>query len=360
MACTSIGEPEASEHHDGDESLSTQRCYMPHVSSRLYGELNDHLAGARLAWEISHMKPSYRSRLTVNELEIRAAHLRELLRACVVCARECGAQRLNGQRGVCRSTDVVVVSHAGPHFGEEPELVGKCGSGTIFFSSCNLKCAFCQNYQISQLRQGRSISIQELAKCMLRLQTHGCHNINLVTPTHFIPQIVEAISEAVKMGLSIPLVYNCGGYESVHTLKLLEDIVDIYMPDIKYSNNQIAQRYSGAKDYWMVVQAAVKEMHRQVGNLVCDERDIARRGLLIRHLVLPNGIGGSRAVLDFIATEISLDSYVNIMDQYHPSYRAQKIPELNRLIDVCEYDEVVEYARHAGLHRTSHAPSARI
>jgi putative pyruvate formate lyase activating enzyme len=188
---------------------------------------------------------------------------------------------------------------------------------------------------------------------MLRLQACGCQNINLVTPTHFTPQIVEALAEAVKMGLSIPLVYNCGGYESVYTLKLLEDIIDIYMPDIKYSDNPIAQRYSGAEDYWMVVRAAVKEMHRQVGDLVCDEQDIAQRGLLIRHLVLPNGIAGSRAVLDFVATEISLDSYINIMDQYHPAHRAQKIPELNRRIGIREYDEVVEYARHARLHRTS-------
>ena len=297
------------------------------------------------------VRPSYLSRLTLGELELRAAQFRELMRECTVCPRECGARRLNGQYGVCRSTDQVVISSAGPHFGEEAPLVGVHGSGTIFFTSCNLKCLFCQNYDISQLRAGHPISIRQLAQQMLWLQELGCHNINLVTPTHCTPQIVEAVIHAVGLGLSIPIVYNCGGYESVQTLKLLEDIVDIYMPDIKYSDDEHARKFSGAKDYWEVVQAAVKEMHRQVGDLECDSHGIAHRGLLIRHLVLPNGIAGSKRVLEFVAQEVSLNSYVNVMGQYHPSYRAGEVPELNRRITSAEHTEATGYALALGLHR---------
>jgi putative pyruvate formate lyase activating enzyme len=191
---------------------------------------------------------------------------------------------------------------------------------------------------------------------MLWLQELGCHNINLVTPTHCTPQIVEAVVRAVGLGLSIPIVYNCGGYESVQTLKLLEDIVDIYMPDIKYSDDEHARKFSGAKDYWEEVQAAVKEMHRQVGDLECDGRGIAHRGLLIRHLVLPNGIAGSKRVLEFVAQEVSLNSYVNVMAQYHPSYRAGGVPELNRRITSAEYAEAAGYALALGLHRGIELP----
>ncbi len=303
-----------------------------------------------------NMKPSYRTKLTLNQLEARAHQLRGLLEECSVCPRECGARRLDGRIGVCRSTEEVVISSATPHYGEEPPLVGSYGSGTIFFTSCNLKCVFCQNYDISQLRLGHPLSISRLAARMLSLQQLGCHNINLVTPTHFTPQIVEAVVEAVKSELSIPLVYNCGGYESVKTLKLLEDIVDIYMPDIKYSDDGFARTYSGAKDYWEVVRAAVKEMHRQVGNLACDGHGIAQRGLLIRHLVLPNNVAGSQAVLDFVASEISPDSYINIMDEYHPSYRAHNVHALNRRTSNREYNDVVEYATGLGLYRGFASP----
>lgn len=299
-------------------------------------------------------RASYCSRLTLGEIELRAAHLRELLRECAVCPRECGARRLVGRYGVCRSTNQVVISSVGAHFGEEPPLVGSAGSGTIFFSSCNLKCLYCQNFEISQSRLGHPVSIRQLALHMLSLQELGCHNINVVTPTHFTPQIVGALVLAVHSGLTIPIVYNCGGYESVQTLRLLEDIVDIYMPDIKYSDDEHARTYSGVKRYWPVVQAAVKEMHRQVGDLECNEHGLARRGLLLRHLVLPNGIAGSAKVVDFVVDEVSTNSYINIMDQYRPAYRAGSCCALSRRPTASEYNEVVNYAAARGLHRGFH------
>lgn len=244
-----------------------------------------------------------------------------------------------------------LVSSAGPHLGEEPPLVGRRGSGTIFFSSCNLKCLFCQNFAISQERRGAPVTRRELADIMLQLQQIGCHNINLVTPTHVVPQIVDALSLAVDLGLRLPVVYNCGGYESVETLRLLDGVVDIYMPDIKYSDDSYAVRYSGARNYWDIARAAVKEMYRQVGSLVGDPDGTALRGLLVRHLVLPNGRAGSRKVLEFIAQEISRDTYVNIMDQYHPAHRAGSIRELSRCVSSGEVFEVIEYAKSVGLYR---------
>lgn len=295
--------------------------------------------------------PSYRTRLTIDGLRERAKRLLSLQKACILCPRECGAHRLDGDFGVCRATDQVLVSSASPHYGEEPPLVGSGGSGTIFFTSCNLKCQYCQNYDISQLRMGRPASIERLADTMVSLESLGCHNINLVTPTHYVPQIVEALAIAAEHGLAIPIVYNCGGYESVATLRLLEHIVDIYMPDVKYSSNEIARRYSGARDYWDVVRPAVREMYRQVGDLELDSRGVAVRGMIIRHLVLPNGLAGSRAVLEFIAGHVSMEAYVNIMDQYRPLHHAHKIPPLNRGITREEYDGVLMLARSAGLHR---------
>jgi putative pyruvate formate lyase activating enzyme len=295
--------------------------------------------------------PACRSKMTVAQLERLAAELKELMRECSLCPHECHARRLDGKYGVCRSTADAVISSAGPHYGEEPPLTGSRGSGTIFFTSCNLKCTFCQNYDISQMRLGRQVSTQELAGIMLRLQQSGCHNINLVTPTHMVPQWVEALTCAVKDGLALPIVYNCGGYESVKVLELLEGIVDIYMPDIKYADNGIARKYSGAPGYWDIVRPAVKEMHRQVGDLVVDANGIARKGLLIRHLVLPNDLAGSRAVLDFIARDVSPSTYVNIMDQYRPAYRALRYYELSRMIKESEYHEALEYASTVGLRR---------
>jgi putative pyruvate formate lyase activating enzyme len=296
-------------------------------------------------------RPAYIALHASGELAERAQQLQAILRDCTLCPRRCHANRLQGEIGKCRSTAEVIISSAGPHFGEEPELVGLGGSGTIFFTNCNLWCLFCQNYEISHLKMGTPISIEELAKRMLYLQSRGCHNINLVTPTHFVPQIVEALCLAAERGLQIPLVYNCGGYESVETLRRLDGIIDIYMPDVKYSNDGHARRYSGVKDYWEYMRPAVKEMHRQVGELKINRWGIAECGLLIRHLVLPNDLAGSEAILRFIAEEISPDSYVNIMDQYRPAFKAHRIPELARRVSLIEYHRVIQLARELGLHR---------
>jgi len=297
------------------------------------------------------MQPFYLEKLNVNDLNLRAEALHELFEECRICPNECMARREEGETGDCHSTDEVIISSVGPHFGEEPPLVGSLGSGTIFFTNCNLSCEFCQNYDISHLGIGEKVTIEDLARSMLKLQQRGCHNINLVTPTHFSVQIVEALILAIEKGLELPIVYNCGGYESVETLKLLEDIVDIYMPDIKYSIDENALKYSGIKNYWEVVTKAIVEMHRQVGNLKISKLGIAQRGLLIRHLVLPNDIAGSQKVIDFVADEISTDSYLNIMDQYHPSYNAHKYDKLTRRITPSEYKEVVDYACSKGLRR---------
>jgi putative pyruvate formate lyase activating enzyme len=306
--------------------------------------------GRRVGTEESFL-PAYRSRLSVGELRSRSTELSEIMRTCTLCPHDCGARRFEARYGVCRSTVNLRISSAAPHYGEEAPLTGWNGSGTIFFTSCNLKCTFCQNYDISQMRLGRSVTSKELAEIMLRLQRSGCHNINFVTPTHFVPQIVEAVVTAMEGGLSIPLVYNCGGYESVTTLRLLRDIIDIYMPDIKYSDNETARRFSGAPRYWNVVTEAVREMHAQVGDLAINDGGIAQRGLLIRHLVLPNRLAGSQRVLEFVARELSVDSYINIMDQYRPAYRAIRYNELGRTIAVGEYEEVLEWASAFGLHR---------
>jgi putative pyruvate formate lyase activating enzyme len=244
-----------------------------------------------------------------------------------------------------------VVSSYGPHFGEEAPLTGKHGSGTIFFTNCNLKCLFCQNYNISQLGDGCEVSKEELAKMMLALQTRGCHNINLVSPTHVVPQILEALKIAINLGLRLPLVYNSGGYDSVKTLEILDGIVDIYMPDMKYSDEKTAEELSGIKNYPRVNRAALREMHRQVGDLQTDENGIAIQGLLIRHLVLPHGLAGTKETMRFIAEEISQNSYVNVMAQYHPCYKAFQIPQLARPPLKQELLEAAELAREAGLNR---------
>ncbi len=297
------------------------------------------------------MLPSYISEISLEELKERRDKLYELLESCKICPNECGVDRRVSDNGNCRSGFLPIVSSYGPHFGEEPPLVGRFGSGTIFFTNCNLDCKFCQNYDISHYGIGQEVSINDLAEMMLYLQNRGCHNINFVTPTHFTPQIVDALIFARERGLEIPLVYNCGGYESVNTLKLLDKIIDIYMPDIKYSSNENALKYSGISNYWDIVQSAIKEMHRQVDDLKITTSGIAKRGLLIRHLVLPNDVAGSKKVLEFIAKEISINSYVNIMDQYRPVYLANQFPEINRHITSKEYFEVINYAKEIGLHR---------
>ncbi|MGB5287825.1 MAG: radical SAM protein [Ignavibacteriaceae bacterium] len=297
------------------------------------------------------MLPLYLEKLTLPEIKQRAETLHQLMIECRICPNECLAKRIEGETGDCHSTNEVIISSVGPHFGEEPPLVGTNGSGTIFFTNCNLSCEFCQNYDISHLGMGEKVSTTDLARAMLQLQQRGCHNINLVTPTHFTPQIVDALILAIEKGLELPIVYNCGGYESVETLTLLENIIDIYMPDIKYSVDANALKYSGVQNYWATVKKAIKKMHRQVGDLKTSKRGIAHRGLLVRHLVLPNDVAGSKAVIDFIADEISTDTYLNIMDQYRPSYQADKYPELSRKINPSEYKEVVDYACSKGLRR---------
>jgi putative pyruvate formate lyase activating enzyme len=297
------------------------------------------------------MLPLYLEKLTQKDLKEKTEALHTLFEDCRICPNECMARRSEGETGECHSTDEVIISSVGPHFGEELPLVGSHGSGTIFFTNCNLSCEFCQNYDISHLGIGEKVSIEDLARSMLKLQQRGCHNINFVTPTHFTPQIVDALILAIEKGLELPIVYNCGGYESVETLKLLEDIIDIYMPDIKYSVDENALRFSGIQKYWDVVTKALKEMHRQVGDLKIRKRGIAQRGLLIRHLVLPNDIAGSKKVIDFVADEISTGSYINIMDQYRPAYNAIKNEKLNRRITPSEYKETVDYAFSRGLMR---------
>lgn len=295
--------------------------------------------------------PVYLQLRNTKKLRERVQEALGLLQSCRVCPHQCGVNRLDGETGKCRTGRYAIISSYGPHFGEEAPLVGLHGSGTIFFANCNLKCIFCQNYNISQLGEGSTVTKEGLAKIMLSLQQRGCHNINLVSPTHVVPQILEAVEIAVSSGLTIPLVYNSGGYDSVQTLKLLEDIVDIYMPDMKYSDDGTAARLSGVKDYTSINRAAVKEMHRQVGDLQINEQGIAIHGLLIRHLVLPHGLAGTESVVKFIVEEVSRNSYVNIMSQYHPCYKAFEVPELSRRLSRKEFLEAIEQAQKVGLRR---------
>ena len=294
-------------------------------------------------------KPAYQALYESGELESRVEAARAILKRCQLCPRKCRVNRLDGETDKCRTAAQAIVSSYGPHFGEEAPLVGNHGSGTIFFTHCNLRCIFCQNYNISQMGEGRAVSRQELAGMMLALQAQGCHNINLVTPTHVVPQILEALLLAVAQGLSIPLVYNCGGYESTGSLKLLDGIVDIYMPDMKYSNAKVALEYSGIEDYPSINKAAVKAMHQQVGDLQVDERGIATRGLLVRHLVLPYGLAGTDTVVRFLAEEVSKNTYLNIMAQYRPCHKAFGVPLLARPITREEFFQAVNVAHRQGL-----------
>jgi len=300
-------------------------------------------------------KPGYLRLAETGELSRRVQAAREALKCCTLCPRECRVDRTIGQAGVCRIGDRPVVASYGPHFGEEPPLVGIGGSGTIFMTGCNLRCIFCQNYDISQLSTDTVITANRLAGMMLALQQQGCHNINFVTPTHQVPQILEALEIAIPEGLRLPIVYNCGGYESLETLRLLDGVVDIYMPDIKYASNEVARELSGVEGYWDRCREAVLEMHRQVGDLVIDPDSsgipVATRGLLVRHLVLPGGLAGTAEAARFIAEEISRDTYVNIMDQYRPCHKAYGHPVLGRRLTRQEFEEAVASARAAGLWR---------
>ncbi len=282
----------------------------------------------------------------VQELEVS-------LEECRLCPRECGVNRRKGELGYCKAPAQLMVSSVAPHFGEEPPLVGWGGSGTIFLTHCSLRCVFCQNYEISHLGQGDPVDEERMAGFMLWLQNRGCHNINFVTPTHYIPQILSALHLAALKGLRLPVVYNCGGYESPRIIRKLKGLIDIYMPDIKFFDSRACSSYLQAPDYARVVREVVKEMHHQVGDLMIEE-GLAVRGLLVRHLVMPGWVEDSKKIMEFIAEEISLNTYVNIMFQYRPLYKAREFPEIARRPSLEEYKEVCCYARKLGLRRGFH------
>jgi len=296
------------------------------------------------------MYPNYLN-LSKRELNQRIEKLFKILERCEICPKECHVNRVAGERGFCQLSFLPMLSAHHPHFGEESVLVGHGGSGTIFFCSCNLACVYCQNYEISQLRIGEEVSFERLAEMMIELQNRGCHNINLVSPTSHVPAIVKALSIAAEKGLKIPLVYNTNSYDSVETLKLLDGIIDIYMPDVKYSDDEIALKYSNALRYFETMKKALKEMHRQVGDLVIDENGIAVRGLLVRHLVLPNNLAGSEKIFEFLAREISPNSFINVMYQYFPHFKSFEYPELSRRITDEEYQKAINLAKKTGLKR---------
>ncbi len=298
--------------------------------------------------------PAY-LKFTERDFILKVEEAEDCLKRCRLCPRECGVDRFLSNGGYCGIGSLPFISSFGPHFGEESPLSGRRGSGTVFFARCNLGCIFCQNYSISHMGEGMELSCERLAAIMTDLQESGCHNINLVTPTHQVPMILRSLLYALKRGLTIPIVYNCGGYESVEVLKILDGIIDIYMPDFKYFDSRYGQKYSLVENYKEIASDAIKEMHRQTGDLITDKQGLAQRGLLLRHLVMPDNIGGSRELVDFIADEISTDTYINIMDQYHPCYKAMEEPAINRRITKKEYIEILEYAVNRGLTRIDKA-----
>jgi putative pyruvate formate lyase activating enzyme len=295
--------------------------------------------------------PAYLKTHRAGLLEDKIAKAQRLLESCSVCPRDCKVNRKKGETGFCRAGFLPKISSSSPHFGEEQPLVGIHGSGTIFLTHCNLGCLFCQNYSISHLDEGEEISIEQLSRMMVTMQSLSCHNINFVSPTHYVPQILAALPYAIALGLSVPLVYNTGGYDSVETLELLDGIFDIYMPDFKYSTEEVAEEYSQARDYPRVAKQAIKEMFRQVGDLVLDDRGIALRGLLIRHLVLPSGLAGTQNVMRFLSQDISKNTYVNIMAQYYPCGDIPLGSPLSRRISKLEYLQAVEIAKKEGITR---------
>ena len=296
--------------------------------------------------------PAYLRLLESGELGRRVDQAHRHLEDCDLCARYCRVnRRVTTEGAVCRTGERAVVASYGAHHGEEDPLRGWRGSGTIFFSWCNLRCVFCQNWDISQKGIGRETEPAGIADMMLDLQRQGCHNVNLVSPSHVVAQIIAAVHDAARRGLRLPLVYNTGGYDSPEALALLDGVVDIYMPDMKYGDSSLARKYSKVRDYVAANQAAVRAMHRQVGDLVLDEHGIALRGLLVRHLVLPDGVAGTDQVLAFLANEISRNTYLNLMDQYRPCYRADEYPELDRPITADEYRDALAAAARLGLAR---------
>ena len=296
-------------------------------------------------------KPAYIQTFENGTLHEKTKAAGRLLNSCCLCPRKCRVDRLGGETGICKTAARAWLSSYNPHFGEESPLVGTHGSGTIFFTHCNLMCLFCQNFDISHQGQGQEVSEAQLAAIMLVLQQQGCHNINFVTPSHVVPQILAALEIAIPQGLNVPLVYNSGGYDRPATLKLLEGVFDIYMPDFKFWDREIAENACQASDYSEVACKALKEMHRQVGDLVTNEAGIAQRGLIIRHLVLPGGAAGTREIMRFIAKEISDHSYVNIMAQYRPCGRAAEIKGLNTFLSPVDYKNALQEATEEGITR---------
>jgi putative pyruvate formate lyase activating enzyme len=296
------------------------------------------------------MLPSYLN-LSLSEIELRAEQAIASLSECKVCPRDCAVNRLEDKKAVCKTGRYARVSSYFPHFGEEDCLRGRRGSGTIFFSMCNLRCVFCQNYDISQLEVGVLATPEMLARMMMDLQKQGCHNINFVTPEHVVPQILEALPIAIRLGLKLPLVYNTSAYDSMDSLKWLDGIVDIYMPDFKFFTEEHGKIYAKAKDYADVAKRTIKEMHRQVGELEFDSSGLAVRGLLIRHLVMPGGVADTKEIMDYIAQEISANTYVNVMAQYYPANKTEKYPEIHRGLFKTEFEQAVMAAREAGLRR---------
>jgi putative pyruvate formate lyase activating enzyme len=299
----------------------------------------------RAQWQPGYAKLEKEGKLTQRVKQAQA-----ILERCQLCPRKCGVNRLKGEKGFCQAPARVVIYSAHPHFGEEEPITGQQGSGTIFISNCNLRCIFCQNWPIAHEGQGREVSDEEFAGMMLQLQKIGCHNINIVTPTHVMPNILGALQVASRKGLRIPLFYNTSGYERVEILKILDGIVDIYKPDMKYSDGARAEKYSsGARDYPEVARKAIQEMHRQVGVLKSDENGFALRGLLIRHLVMPNRIAGTEQFVKWVSENLPKNTYVNIMAQYRVEYKAYEYPELARGITVEEFLEAMDWAQKYGL-----------
>jgi putative pyruvate formate lyase activating enzyme len=296
-------------------------------------------------------RPSYIDTLQSGLLNKKVRQAAEILQSCRLCPRQCNVNRLGGEKGICRTTDQAVVYEYHAHFGEEAPLVGRFGSGTIFFTHCNLKCNFCQNFDISHKGAGKPVSDVELADMMLKLQEEGCHNINFVTPSHVVPQILSAVMLAAERGLTLPLVYNTSAYDAVETLRILDGVIDIYMPDFKFWDPRTSDVTCGAPDYPDAARKSILEMHRQVGDLVMDASGLAKRGLLIRHLVMPDGLSETREIMKFIASKISMNSYINVMPQYHPSGDIGSVKSLRRQITPQEHALAVQYALEAGLTR---------
>jgi putative pyruvate formate lyase activating enzyme len=298
-------------------------------------------------------EPAYLRLYESGELQARVERAVAMLESCQVCPRDCKVNRLENKTAACHTGRYAMVSSHFPHFGEEDCLRGWNGSGTIFFSMCNLRCVFCQNYDISQAGRGREVRPEELAAMMIELQERGCHNINFVTPEHVVPQIIEALPIAIERGLRLPLVYNTSAYDSLDSLHLMDGVVDIYMPDFKFWDSTLSLRYVIAKDYAEAARRAIKEMHRQVGDLMLDDHGLTKRGLMIRHLIMPGGIAGTREIMRFIAQEISPNTYVNIMAQYYPAGKVsrEKYSEINRHITQQEYEAAVRIAHEEGLFR---------